>query len=146
MTQPDFSVFIEPVHFKLIISLFDDKYSRDLCSSVGFASQGKAYMSLIRFNMAVSLLRGCGYGEVEKFDTALFQELSKHKRKIHFEFLVDYSCCQLRLTNLIYDERPDRMGIIIKKSILRTSKNHGFNIKFQESFSKQMRRSFFYFQ
>lgn len=100
--------------------------------------QSKRYMTLHRFNIFLSA-QGLKYPTFEFFD-----ELSKFKDKIYFEFRMDINNPQYNLITLIYDEPINRMGIKIKKEIMTILLANNFNGKQDFYNSKIYSKSYFY--
>ena len=98
----------------------------------------KRYMTLHNFNIFIAS---------NKFinpEFSFFNDLSKFKDKIYFEFRMDINVPQNHVIRLIYDEPINRMGLKIKKEIMSILLAHKFNGSQDLYTSKISTKSYFY--
>lgn len=148
MATPNFSVLLNPFQLAVVEHLLDKqihgKISREFLVDPQY-NIDRGYTTLLNFHMMVCFLRGEGFDEAKRFKTELFEELSSHKKKIFFEFVIDPLARSVRLTHLIYNEKPARMGLMIQKRIMRSALNVGYRLTFRGDPTKRAERSYFYF-
>jgi hypothetical protein len=137
-----FEVLMDEDLFNLMKSLNDVAYSKKL----PFITANGIYMKLVHFHMMVAVLKHRGYTELEEFDTEWFQSISLHKKKLYFGFTMLQEYKIITLDSMIYDETADRMGLIIKKSLLKHTLAHGMKVLFDQTSSKQWKKSIFRFR
>lgn len=134
-----------PTQYKFIHNMFDVYYKRKLDSCFKEYVISKQFMTMINFHMFICYLKAKEYQEIECFKNEMFEELSLYKTKLFFEFIVDDGNKVIQINKVIYNEKIDRMGLIIKKSIMRIFDKYGFKLKLDEDFSKLTKKSFFLF-
>lgn len=141
----NFVVKIEPELYSLSSKMFNEHIYYIMKTMSPEYVTGRKYMCFMDFHMFICILQAFGYMEGLSFNTDVFYKLAKHKKKIQFEFIVSESAHTVRLTKLIYIEKPDRMGLVIKKSIMKTFIEAGYALKFEPQFSRVTNKSFFSF-